>query len=306
MGGTSFALNAIELVIFTTLAPAAAVAYVIIAGRFLLRHTHRCDQTPPPSSLLFAPLAIITIGFIVSATHLGNPSNALYVLRRIGQAGLSTEVFCTALFLCVAGLFWIASLLRRPPKPLENLWLALTIAGAAGYLMSTTRVYCMPTIPTWNTVEAQASLALAALAGGTLLGCVCLACGSEPPRATEARGLLATSAACTLATCGALVLQYRAIAPMRNVFGSALDFAPHYLPAVGIYGCVLLAAILLAGWELRARSAAMDAQTLGPEQPTQAAGTRRGRVLLVVSVALMYLATFLIRFQFYSTYLSLS
>lgn len=331
MGGASFALNAIELVVFTTLAPAAAVAYAIVAGRFLVCHARRDDRTPPPSSVLFVPLAIVTVGFIVSATHLGNPSNALYVLRRVGQAGLSTEVFCTAVFLCTGGLFWIASLLKRPPKPLENLWLALTIVAAAGYLASTTRVYCMPTIPTWNTVEAQVSLVLSALAGGTLLGCACLALGPEPPRAAGRRGLLATSMVCTCATCGVLVLQHQAIAPMRNVFGSALDFAPHYLPAVAVYGCALLAAAALMWWGLGAgRAGASEMQRAGAsgagvpsragtpgraDAPAHAnapgvSGTNRAnvgrRATLVASVVLMYLATFLIRFQFYSTYLSLS
>ena len=301
MGGATFALNAIELVVFTTLAPSAAVAYAIVASRFLLSHAdNRAHRAPVPCAALFVPLALVTIGFVVSATHLGNPGNALYVFNRVGQAGLSTEVFCTGLFLSLSGGFWIAAQLKRPPKLLENVWLVATVAAAVAYLVSTSRVYCMPTIPTWSTPQAQVSLLLNALAGGPLVACACLGLtGSEPLRRRERQALLAGSAFATLASCAMLVWQWQVAAGMRNVFGSAGSFAPHYLAFVGVYGVGMLAACAFMGWALA---------RMGGEAPAGGAlrSRRRQAAVLLAGVALMYVVTFLVRFQFYRMYLTLA
>ena len=311
MGGVTFALNAIELVVFTTLAPSAAVAYAIVASRFLLRHADdRRHAVPVPCTALFVPLALVTAGFVVSATHLGNPGNALYVLNRVGQAGLSNEVFFTGLFLSLSGGFWIAALLRRPPKLLENLWVVATVAAAVAYLVSTSRVYCMPTVPTWGTPQAQAGLLLGALAGGPLLAGTCMALADRDPLGRrERRALLAGSAVGTVASCVALAWQWQVAAGMRNVFGSAGDFAPHYLAAVAVYGVGMLAACALVGRALARGGNGTSADT-GAVGSGPAAGVpwsrRRRAIVLLAGVALMYAVTFLVRFQFYRMYLTLA
>lgn len=285
MGGTAFAWGVVELVAFTTLAPAAAVAYGIIAARFLL--TRPQDVPPVPVRALIAPLAIVTVGFVVSATHLGNPGNALYVLTRVGRAGLSNEVLSCGVFLALGGTFWIAALLHRPPKLLENLWLVATEAALVAYLVCTARVYCMPTIPTWNSAEAQACLTLEALAGGCLLARALLELDARTPSAREARVLLGCALAATAGACVALVAYHGRVSALRNVFGAGADLVPHYPAHVVLYGMCLLAGVALA-WRADRREG------------------RRRAALLCASAALMYGGTFLARFAFYATYLTLS
>lgn len=303
MGGTAFAWGVIELVVFTTLAPSAAVAYGIVASRFLLWHAD--DRvTPPPSAALMVALALVTLGFVVSATHLGNPSNALYVLTRVGRAGLSDEVLSCAVFLALGGTFWVASLLRRPPKVVENLWLVATVASMVAYLVCTARVYCMPTIPTWNTAEAQASLVLEALAGGALLAHVLLAWDAgrtgtrknKPPEGSagkregrEGRALFVGSLLPAAAACIVLVLQHGHVVTLENAFGRGADLAPNYLAFVVLYAVGMLAANLLA----RAFS-----------HLDTSAGHVSRRAALLSAPLLMYAATFLVRFEFYVTYMT--
>lgn len=311
MGGVAFALEVIELVVFTTLAPPAAIAYVVVAGRFLVCHW-RDRETPVPSATLMAPLALVTLGFVISATHLGNPSNALYVFTRVGSSGLSNEVLATGVFLFSAGLFWVASLLRRPPKPLENAWLLLTMAAAFAYLLCTSRAYSIPTIPTWNTAEAQASLLLVACASGFLLGRACLACqgardggdktsGGTPARRSPKVGTL-FGTVLAAAACATMLLQYDRVSDMSNAFGAVVDRVPHYLAFVIAYGALVVAGHLVLSLGLRRHGT--------PVKPVvaqdSAIGARRGRLvaLAVASVALVYVGTFLVRFQFYCMYMT--
>ena len=84
----SNALSEVTLVLFTTLGPASALAYLIMLVPLFgdnlapeLRHKIR--------KYLWVPLVACMFGLIASATHLGNPGNALYVLSRVGASPLS-------------------------------------------------------------------------------------------------------------------------------------------------------------------------------------------------------------------------
>ena len=54
------------------------------------------------------------VGLVASATHLGNPANALYVFLGVGRSPLSTEVFCAVVFLALGGGV-LALLVRGAP-----------------------------------------------------------------------------------------------------------------------------------------------------------------------------------------------
>ena len=106
MRGLDFALNDICLAAFTTLAPGATLAYVVLActllfGKLDSRLRQRIE------SWLIVPLAVATVGLVASATHLGTPSNALYVFRTVGSSPLATEVFSAVLFLGTSCSYWL-------------------------------------------------------------------------------------------------------------------------------------------------------------------------------------------------------
>ena len=89
MDGFAIALSEITLVLFTTLAPSGAVAYLltslpVLTGRATGEEARRLNQ------LTFLPLVIAMVGLIASATHLGNPSNALYVFTGVGRSPVNT------------------------------------------------------------------------------------------------------------------------------------------------------------------------------------------------------------------------
>ena len=108
MDGFSLAFGEITLVLFTTLAPSGAVAYLIM-GLPVLVGRAQDEVARRLNRWSCLPLVVTMVGLIASATHLGNPSNALYVFTGVGRSPLSTEVFAAVIFLALAGVFWLYS-----------------------------------------------------------------------------------------------------------------------------------------------------------------------------------------------------
>lgn len=78
--GVDMAMSELTLVLFTTLAPSGTLAFLLMGvmsyiGRIDSETRSRIDRH------LYVPLVVALVGLVMSATHLGNPSNVLYVLR---------------------------------------------------------------------------------------------------------------------------------------------------------------------------------------------------------------------------------
>ena len=113
MDGFSLAFGEITLVLFTTLAPSGAVAYLIM-GLPVLVGRAQDEVARRLNRWSCLPLVVTMVGLIASATHLGNPSNALYVFTGVGRSPLSTEVFAAgrrvlAVLVCRASARWAAA-----------------------------------------------------------------------------------------------------------------------------------------------------------------------------------------------------
>ena len=191
MTGFATALNEITLVLFTTLAPSGAVAYVIM-GMAALRA--QGDERKRLSGALLIPFLVTLVGLVASATHLGNPDNALYVFSRVGASPLSNEV-------CAAVLF----------------------------LISVAFAYASRTVVTWDTPFVPVALCLNALVGGPVLTLFCLRFSRWSPLESRVGGmLLALSSAALLANAGVYVAQGMSVLTMRNYLVSAEQLVPTY------------------------------------------------------------------------------
>ena len=91
------ALNEITLVLFTTIAPAGVMGYLTMALAIVLSRDE--ERAAAISRYLVVPLVLAISGLIASATHLGTPANALYVITGIGRSPLSNEVVAAVAFL---------------------------------------------------------------------------------------------------------------------------------------------------------------------------------------------------------------
>ena len=174
------AYQEITLVLFTSLAPACALCCVIVALPLVCAQ-HSYEFRARVGRLFAFPLAGATLGLVFSATHLGNPSNALYVLLGVGRSPLSNEVLCAAVFLGCAATFWMACFIRREHLfdisrlLLMRLWYGALLISVVAFIASVALAYHVPTIITWYNAWAPASIVVHALFLGPFFAGVLLA-----------------------------------------------------------------------------------------------------------------------------------
>lgn len=294
MRGLDFALNDIGLAVFTTFAPAATVAYMVLACLVLLgrleQRERRCLE-----SWLILPLAIATVGLIASATHLGTPGNALYVFANAGASPLSTEVLCAVSFLGISGSYWLACIYFERMRVLRSVWLCVSIVAGGVFLWGTTQAYDFPTVITWFTAFSRFNLLLAGVAGSAPLTLLVLACAGQQNRRGLVRGLLGVSAAATALACVSMAAQYRDLGEMRNAFGSASDLVPFYPVAIALFALGCLGACAIALFALRRYWGPGETPTFHMDTPAE----RRVVCLLACASAVALLGIFGVRFSFY-------
>ena len=93
-------LDNLSLALFTALAPAGVVAFIIMALARLFAIDH--ERAVRIDRMIALPFAVALVGFIASATHLGTPANALHVFSGVGTSPLSNEVLAAVMFLFLA------------------------------------------------------------------------------------------------------------------------------------------------------------------------------------------------------------
>ena len=270
MRGLDFALNDICLAAFTTLAPGATLAYVVLActllfGKLDSRLRQRIE------SWLIVPLAVATVGLVASATHLGTPSNALYVFRTVGSSPLATEVFSAVLFLGTSCSYWLGCIYIEGHKALRSLWLLASIAAAVLFIVGTDLAYAMPTVITWDTVLAQAILPCTALACMTPLALLIYTCSGYTSKVGLMHILAGISLVATAASCILMAMQLMELGTQRNAFGTAAELVPLYPAAIALFGVCLVVANLGSLCAVRP----LAAQGLAPETTDEKASAGR-------------------------------
>ncbi len=185
--GFATAFSEIALVLFTTLAPSGAVAYAlmsfpIIRGRLSDDAHRRIDKA------LCIPLIVSLVGLVASATHLGNPANALYVFMGVGRSPLSNEVFSAVIFLAFSGVYWLYSFAVKPRRLLQRLLAVGACVSAIACITAIAFAYSADTIVTWDTPFSSLSLWTNALLGGPVLAIVGLRAARWKSRGTALGG----------------------------------------------------------------------------------------------------------------------
>lgn len=286
--GFAFALSEISLVLFTTLAPSGAVAFVLMSLPLFSGHLGEGERARL-SKLLCIPLVVAMVGLVASATHLGNPDNALYVIAGIGRSPLSTEVASAVAFLAFAGVYWLLSFSQRFPLTAQRVWLALTALAAVAFVWSVANAYGRETIPTWNLWQVPAALALNSLVGGPVIAVAGFRAARLGAGEGRRRLLPAVAVAALAANIAVYVLQGASLAGIRNSFGSAFGLVPGFWFALAAFALLCAAGIaLLAG----ARRLAPP-----PQRRRMLAVSFGGCVLVLAGI-------FLMRFVFYMSHMT--
>ena len=160
-------LDNLSLALFTALAPAGVVAFIIMALARLFAIDH--ERAVRIDRMIALPFAVALVGFIASATHLGTPANALHVFSGVGTSPLSNEVLAAVMFLFLAGSYWMVAFKVNFPDAAAKPWLLVACLAGIALLACTSQAYAVRTVPTWNTPYSPANLLLTGLFEGTVL-----------------------------------------------------------------------------------------------------------------------------------------
>lgn len=239
--GLENALSEITLVLFTSLAPSGAIAVAIIASVLVFAQIGDESRTRL-DTLLCVPLVIAMVGLIASATHLGNPANALYVFMGVGRSPMSNEVFSAVVFLGLTGMYWLYTFSLKPHRALQKVWLCAVAVSAVVFVAFVGKAYSVETIITWNTIYGPLGIAFTSLLGGPLLAVLTLRLALRSAMERRLGGALVLLSAFALACSTAcFVAQGLDVMGMSNHIAFVEELVPCYWPMVimfAIFGAV--------------------------------------------------------------------
>ena len=279
-------LGEITLVLFTTLAPSGVVAFICM-GLPVLGRGASVVLRQRLNVFLGLPLVVAMVGLVASATHLGNPANALYVFLGVGRSPLSTEVFCAVVFLALAGLYWLYNFVEHPKPQLQRAWLVLAMLAGAVFVAAVGCAYAADTIVSWYTVYVPLNLMLNALVGGPILAIAGLrAAGYEPVEGRMGRALTMVAAAALAVNVVTFGMQGADLASIENSYLTAAELVPSYGLMVCAFGVLGMAGI------------GLDAVELWPRRVRLSVGRAAGAAVLVLA------GIFVMRFAFYMMHMT--
>lgn len=233
------AFSEISLVVFTAIAPAGAVGYIVMA--LVARFSHDAKAGERSDRFLVIPLLLALVGLIASATHLGTPANALYVITGLGRSPLSNEVASAAAFLALGGAYWILAFPYRQRTAPKTVLLALSVAAALAFVHFVSRAYAVESIVTWNNPIAPLTQWACAIAAGAMTALTGLRAARFPVGRGLAVVLIAVSAGAALACACLLAAEQQIVSGMRTVTTNAADMTPLLMAQIAAF--VILAAI---------------------------------------------------------------
>lgn len=280
------ACNEITLVLFTTLAPAGILACVALAvavgfGRL------SDDARSRMAHCTVVPLVVSLVGLVASATQLGTPSNALYVLTGVGRSPLSNEVACAVVFSALCGSHWLYSFSLRVHRTLQRVWCAAVALSGCAAVVAIGFAYHAPTILTWAYALVPVTLVCSALGGAPLLVAGTVRMARVLLGRRLRRVLLGCGAAASVATVALLIAQWSYMGTVRNAMGTAAELVPFYPLLIGAYGVGAL-----VGYGLTVVAYGRGTATLPPAE-------------LLVGAAVVYFAgLFAVRFGFYMAHMT--
>ena len=175
-------LDNLSLALFTALAPAGVVAFIVLALARIFSADH--DRAVRIDRMIALPFAVALLGFIASATHLGTPANALHVFAGVGTSPLSNEVLSAVVFLFLSSSYWMAAFKVNFPDALAKPWLVAACLAGIALLACTSQAYAVRTVPTWNTPYTPTNLIFAGLFEGAVFSQIFLSAAKAPLQRT--------------------------------------------------------------------------------------------------------------------------
>lgn len=323
------AFSEISLVVFTAIAPAGAVGYALMA--LVARFARDAKAGECADRFLVIPLLLALVGLIASATHLGTPANALYVITGLGRSPLSNEVASAAAFLALGGAYWILAFPYRQRTAPKTALLVASVTAAAAFVHFVSHAYAVESIVTWDNPIAPFTQWACAIAAGAMVALAGLRAAHFPVGRRLAVALIAASALAAVVCACLLAAELQIVSDMRTVTTNAADMAPLLTMQIGVFVVLAAAGIVCACVNERRSGASGEGRVEGEAESARktnaeaSAGARSSRVgrgtatasvnagarsslralaLPIAATILLLAACFIVRFAFYAMYMT--
>ena len=261
---------------------------VIVIGILLLCSNIDSEKKRKLDFFLIIPLSTVIVGLVTSATHLGNPANALYIFRGVGRSPLSTEVFFAVVFLLFGGIYWLWTFKRKQNRSIKTIWLCLLILASVVFIITIARAYSVHTIISWDNLYVPVGVIANALAGGALLAALTLNLAGH----TEIRdktGITILSVSFVGAVLSAVITMLQAIdiSHIETAVAQGKELAIWFYGALSVF-CIFTVITFTM----------IIVEMLGVRQKTSLT------IRLSISCALLFLGIFTLRLAFYAVHLT--
>ncbi|CAG9406894.1 Anaerobic dimethyl sulfoxide reductase chain C [Providencia alcalifaciens] len=213
------------LMFFTVIGQSVAGAFIVMAA-VLLSGKLSTELNRKVHYSMFGLWVLMGIGFLLSTMHMGTPLRAFNAFNRLGASSLSNEIASGAIFFAFGGLYWLLAVLNKMPAALGKLWLVVVAVLAAIFVVATSRVYQIPTVPTWNNSYTMINFVLTAFLGGPILAALLLRVAGFDLQCI--RRLPALSAVALLVSAAVAISQGFDLASIETAVQKATDLVPDY------------------------------------------------------------------------------
>lgn len=213
------------LMFFTVIGQSVAGAFIVMAA-VLLSGKLPTELNRKVHYSMFGLWVLMGIGFLLSTMHMGTPLRAFNAFNRLGASSLSNEIASGAIFFAFGGLYWLLAVLNKMPATLGKLWLVVVAVLAAIFVVATSRVYQIPTVPTWNNSYTMINFVLTAFLGGPILAALLLRVAGFDLQCI--RRLPALSAVALLVSAAVAISQGFDLASIETAVQKATDLVPDY------------------------------------------------------------------------------
>lgn len=164
----------LPLVLFTTLAPIGAGAFIALAVAFFTTKFSD-EQLKKIDRMTTIPVVVLVAGFICAFFHLASPMHAFGVFAGLGASPLSNELFAGVVFAVLAIVYWIVAFAGKLGEGARKGFAAVVAVMAIVFACFTGAAYMMETIVSWNTPMVPVAVLGFSLLGGVSLGVLVLA-----------------------------------------------------------------------------------------------------------------------------------
>lgn len=235
----------LPLVLFTTLAPIGAGAFIALAVAFFTTK-FTDEQLKKIDRMTTIPVVVLVAGFICAFFHLASPMHAFGVFAGLGASPLSNELLAGVVLAVLAIVYWIVALAGKLGEGARKGFAAVVAVMAVVFACFTGAAYMMETIASWNTPMVPVAVLGFSLLGGVSLGVLVLALSGALEDA--AKGGFKTAALAVLIVglvlgVAGLLVQVMSVSGMGNALVDGADLvaaasAPMWIGVV----CMVVAA----------------------------------------------------------------